>query len=231
MPRRDPAAHGRGGSGCPVIARSLLASAWFIPAWLGLAETPATACTSAYRLDVAVVAEHHPPAIRSGPGFADLRDLAARAGLPTRHPPFGFYAGVFGYTVEATADEPVGAGCGPTVHVRVRLFLAERVVGIGRDVPCRPDAVLAHYLAHAAQDDRLLGRYAGQVAAALDRMPLPASPTRPTRAGAEAAVAGAVRRTVDAQLRPYDDDRRRALDAADDDAELTRLRAACDRVL
>ena len=77
---------------------------------------------------VAVVAEHHSPAIRSGPGFADLRDLAARAGLPTRHPPFGFYAGVFGYTVEATADEPVGAGCGPTVHVRVRLFLAERVV-------------------------------------------------------------------------------------------------------
>ena len=41
----------------------------------------------------------------------------------------------------------------------------------------------------------------------------------------------AVRRAMDGLLRSYDDDRARALDAADSDEELDRLRGACGRAL
>ena len=45
------------------------------------------------------------------------------------------------------------------------------------------------------------------------------------------AVAAAVRRAMDDLLRPYDEDRRQALAAADSDEELAKLRGACGRGL
>lgn len=206
-----------------MIVGALLASAW-----LGPAMAPVAACTPEPRLDVAVVAEHHRPVVRSSYSLGELRGLAARSGGPPgRHPPLGFYAGTFGYTVEVTADKTGAPGCEPAMSVRVGMFLADRLIEIGADLPCRPAAVLSHYLAHAARDDELLGRYANRVAAALDRMSRSGLPGKSTRGNAEDAMAAAVRHTVEEQLRSYDEDRRQVLEAADNDEELARLRTAC----
>lgn len=209
----------------------MLVSAFLASAWLGPAVAPVAACTPEPRLDVAVLAEHHRPAVRSSYSLGELRGLAARSGPPGRHPPLGFYAGTFGYTVEVTADGTGAPGCNPAMSVSVRMFLADRLIEIGADLQCRPAAVLSHYLAHAGRDDELLSRYASRVAAALDRVPRSGLLGKSTRGKAEDTVAVAVRRAVEEQLRSYDEDRRQTLEAADDDEELDRLRTACSHDL
>lgn len=206
-------------------------NAAFVAGWL--AVSPAT-CSPPPRLDVAVVAEHTPPAVRSGRSLGQLREAAARAGHKGRHAPLGAYAGIFGYTVEVTAERSATPGCAAAMHVRVRMFLDERVVEVGADLGdrgCRPEAVLSHYLLYAEQDDRLLGLYARRAWAMFDRMPRSALLGAPGRGDAEEGVATAVRRVMDDLLRSYDDDRTRALDAADNDEELAKLRGACGRDL
>ena len=119
--------------------------------------SPIAACPPEPRLDVAVLAEHFPPAVRSSYTFDELNELAARMGRQGRHAPLGFYVGTFGYTV--SVEQVAGSGsahCDGAIRVQVRLLLGERLVEVGTDGPCRPEAVLSHYLVHADQDDRLL---------------------------------------------------------------------------
>lgn len=211
-----------------MTAGALIASGWLVSA------LSAASCPPPARLDVAVVAEHTPPAVRSGRTLGQLREAAARAGHKGRHAPLGSYAGVFGYTVEVTAEGSGTPGCAAALRVLIRMSLDERVVEVGADLGdrgCRPEVVLSHYLLYAEQDDRLLGLYARRAWAMFERMPRSALLGTPDRGDAAERMAAAVRRAMDDLLRSYDDDRTRALDAADDDGELAKLRGACGRDL
>lgn len=164
-----------------------------------------------------------------------MRDAAALAGHKGRHAPLGYYAGTFGYTVEVALHGARAPGCAPAIAVEVRLFLAERVVEVGSDLHAygyRSEAVLSHYLVHAREDDRLLSLYARRALAMFDRLPSSDLLGAPAPGDdVREAVAAGVRRAMDGLLRPYDDDRTRALDAADGDEELAKLRGACGRDL
>lgn len=209
-------------------------NAALVAGWLA-AASPVAACPPEPRMDIAVMAEHQPPAVRSGRSLARLRDAAALAGPKGRHAPLGLYAGVFGYTVEVALHGARAPGCAPAIAVEVRLFLAGRVVEVGSDLHahgCRPEAVLSHYLVHAEQDDRLLSFYARRALAMFDRLPSSDLLGAPAPGDdVREAVAAGVRRAMDGLLRPYDDDRARAQEAADGDEELARLRGACGRDL
>lgn len=209
----------------------MIASALHATAWLA-AAVPTVPCSSEPRFDIAVFAEHRPPIVRSNHSLSQLHALAARSAQPRKHAPLGFYAGTFGYTVEVTADKADPLGCVPAMHVRVRMFLADRLVEIGTDLQsrqCRPEAVLSHYLLHADQDDWLLSQYAHRALTMFDRMPRSELLGVPFQGDAREAVAVVVRRAMDELLLPYDEDRRRSLDAADSHEELARLRGACGR--
>ena len=200
--------------------------------WLALAS-PVAACPPEPRLDVAVLAEHFPPAVRSSYTFGELNELAAKMGRQGRHAPLGFYVGTFGYTVDVEpVAEPGSAHCDPAIRVQVRLLLGERLVEVGTGGPCRPEAVLSHYLVHADQDDRLLSRYASQATTMFDRMPRSELLGAPAPGDArEDAVETVVRRAMDGLLSSYDEDWKQASAAADSDEELARLREACGRNL
>lgn len=225
---RSPGVRSKAAAGLAVAAPL----ACGLPALPAAAGEAAAACPPRPRLGIAVVAEHRPPAVGASFSLGQLRDAAARSGRRGRHEPLGFYAGVFGYAVEVTAEGSATPGCAAALRARVRMFLDERVVEVGADLGdrgCRPEAVLSHYLLYAEQDDRLLGLYARRAWAMFDRMPRSAMLGAPGRGDAEERMAAAVRRAMDDLLRSYDDDRTRALDAADDDEELAKLRGACGR--
>ena len=200
--------------------------------WLALAS-PGAACSPEPQLDLAVLAERPPPAVRSSYTFSQLNELATQAGRQGRHAPLGFYIRTFSYgvTVEQVA-EPGSARCISAMRVQVRLLLSDRLVEVGTDGPCRPEAVLSHYLVHANQDDHLLSRYMSQAIAMFSRMPrselLGASAPEDARADAVEAV---VRRAMAELLRPFDEDWKRSSAAADTEEELARLRESCDRVI
>lgn len=197
----------------------------------GLAATPPGACLPEPRLTVAVIAEHHPPAVRSSYSLDELRAFAARSGRSLRHAPLGFYIGTFGYTVEVQASDAGQPGCRPDLAVVVRMMLADRLVELGEDLPCRRGAVLSHYLLHAAQDERLLSLYADRVWTALDRASMQGSLGGAGGGDTTDAVAEVVRRIVDEQLRPYNEERTQALVAVDTDEEVAKLGRACRRDL
>lgn len=198
--------------------------------WLA-STSPVAACSPEPRLTVSVVAEHHPPAVRSSYSLGQLRDFAARAGHRGQHAPLGFYAGTFGYTVDVRAEEAGAPGCASVMHVRVGMLLGDRLIEVGADGPCRPEAVLSHYLVHADQDDRLLSRYASRALAMFDRTPLTDLLGTAAQDNSREAVAVIVRRAMDGLLQSYDEDRPQALEAADSDEELAKLREACGRAL
>ena len=205
-------------------------NAALVAGWLA-AASPA-ACPPASRVDVTVTAEAEPPAIRSSHGLDRLREHSPLDGFKGWHAPLGYYAGVFGYTVEVTADPTATPGCVPALSVAVRLSLAGRVVEIGSDLHargCRPEVVLSHYLVHAGQDERLLVLYARRALALFDRTPPSDLLGAPVRGGIREAVAAGVRRVMDRLLEPYDEDRARSQDAADAGEELAKLRGACGR--
>lgn len=117
------------------------------------------------------------------------------------------------------------------MHVRVGMLLGDRLIEVGADGPCRPEAVLSHYLVHADQDDRLLSRYASRALAMFDRTPLTDLLGTAAQDNSREAVAVIVRRAMDGLLQSYDEDRPQALEAADSDEELAKLREACGRAL
>lgn len=168
----------------------------------------------------AVTAEHSPPVIKSSYTSADLRLLASQAAYRGPHPPWGFYAGTFGYGVEVSPPEAQGCA----VTVMVRLFLAPRLIEVSRDGPCRPEMIAEHYLLHARQDDLLLSRYAALTRDMLDSGQRPSG--RPGDSGRDAVIRS-VSTALDRLLEPFDEDRKRALAAADTEEELARLARRC----
>ena len=175
--------------------------------WLALAP-PVAACPPEPRLDLAVWAERPPPTVRHTHTFSQINELAMQAGRQGKHAPLGFYIRTFSYGVNVEqVAEPGLARCTSAMRVQVRLLLSDRLVEIGRDGPCRPEAVLSHYLVHANQDDHLLSRYVSQASAMFDRMPrselLGASAPESTRAEVVEAV---VRHAMTELLRPFDED-------------------------
>ena len=205
------------------VLAGLTAGALLIP------SQAAAACPAEPRLTVAVVAEHHPLVVRSSYSFAQLREFAASAGYRGLHAPFGFYAGTFGYSVEIRDAGAGQSGCKQAVHVQVGMILGGRLIEVGTDIPCRRDTVLSHYQRHAEQDDTLLSRYAGRALATFDRMSSMELLGTRTQDDVGEAVTGVVRSTMDGLLQSYGEDRERSLAAADSDAELLRLGAACGR--
>ena len=200
--------------------------------WLALAS-PIAACPAEPRLDIAVSTESVFPDVRSSYTFGQLNELASQAGRRGRHPPYGFYTGTFGYTVDVKRVEETGkARCAAAMRVEVRLLLKDRLVEIGTDGPCRLEAVLSHYLVHAAQNDRVLSHYASKAVAMFDGMPRSELLAAPMSDDAkEEVVAVGVRRAMDGLLRPFEEDWRQSSAAADNDEELVRLRAACGQNL
>lgn len=190
-------------------------------------EAASIACPAQPPMRVAVFAEHHPPAILSSYSYPQLREMAAQAGYKGPHAPFGLYAGTFGYSVDVQALKDGPAGCVTSMSVTVRMLLGDRRVEVGIDGPCRPEAVVAHYLLHTGHDDKLLTQYGSQALAMFDRMPHADLLGRPGLGGDREAVTAVVRGAMDELLRPYDDDRARALAAADNAAELASLQRAC----
>jgi len=111
--------------------------------------------------------------------------------------------------------------------LHVELKLVDRIVEIGTGGVCNQDAVTAHYLAHADQDDRLLRRYADLARSRLDVL-LGRDTSRfgQTR-NSDGALKSIAQSIIDDLLRNYDSDRKVALASADTSDELTRLRDAC----
>ena len=222
--------------GCKaVITSHTLAAGYFFAGLtagaLLIPSQAAAACPDEPRLTVAVVAEHHPLVMRSSYSFAQLREFAASAGYKGPHAPFGFYAGTFGYSVEIRDAEAGQPGCKQAVRVQVSMTLGSRLIEVGTDIPCRRDAVLSHYQRHAEQDDTLLSGYARRALVTFDRMSsAELLGTQMQDKGTE-AVTEVIRSIMDRLLQPYDLDRKAALAAADTDAELLRLSAACGRKL
>lgn len=189
----------------------------------------AAACLAEPQVTVVVVTEHRPPVIRFSYSFAQLREFAVTAGYRGLHAPFGFYTGTFGYSVEIKDAEIGRPGCKQAVHVQVGMILDGRLIEIATDVPCRREAVLSHYQRHAEQDDTLLERYAGRALATFDRLSSVGLLGTRTQADVTEAVTDLVRTTMNGLLQSYEEDRERSLAAADNDAELHRLVAACSR--
>ena len=201
-----------------LIAAGLPLGGLVLAAGAAYAQAPCPAPTTSF----AVTAEHYPPVVKSSYTSAELRALAARAAREGPHPPLGFYAGTFGYGVEAIPD---GArGC--AITVTVRLFLASRLVEVATDGPCKPAVIAEHYLLHARQDDLLLSRYAAQARAMLDRIER-GNPSGHQDGGEREALVRQVSRELEQLLEPYDPERERALRAADTDDALARLAQGC----
>lgn len=195
-----------------------------------LAAAPAAAgCPPGAGLQVSVVAEHHPPVVQSSYSLNQLRAMAAEAGHQSAHPPLGFYAGMFGYSVDVRGRAVRAPGCAADVEVQVNLILHERVVEVGVGGPCEADGVASHYLLHGAQDDRLLSRYAALARARLDAARMSGLLAASGAGNGSGALIAVVRSIMDELLEPFDADRKQALAAADTPEELARLRALCGR--
>ncbi|GEM_PF-6596291 len=197
------------------------------------AIVPIAACPPELALDI--VAEHHPPAVRSSYSLGQIREFAARMGRPAKHEPFGFYASTFGYVVDVAPVAPAIKGCKPAVTARVRLVLGGRLIEVGSDIQnrhCQRDVILSHYMLHAQYDDKALSAYANRAMDALGQMPtaelLGGSPVPGT---AVDAATEAIRHAMDKVLLSYERDRAEALTLADSPEELNRLAGACMRAL
>ncbi|MGE0372900.1 MAG: hypothetical protein AB7Q01_13530 [Gammaproteobacteria bacterium] len=192
---------------------------------------PAAGCTP--RLDLTVIAGHLPPAIRSTYDFDEIRALATRARRSLRHEALGFYASTFGYQVEVDLRTAPGSTC-DVVVAQVRLILGSRFIEIAKDLEargCRRDIVVSHYMLHAQHDDRALSAYANRALEALKAQPEAHLLGDPGQRDPRDAVTASIQKIMDNVLESYDEERRNALAAADNDEELKRLSGACIRAL
>ena len=193
------------------------------------AAPAAAACPPGAGVQVSVVAEHHPPVVQSSYSLDQLRAMGAEAGHGGTHPPLGFYAGTFGYSVDVRGQAARVPGCVATLEVQVSLSLYDRVIEVGVGGPCEADGVASHYLLHGAQDDRLLSRYAALARARLEAARASGLLAASTAGGGHDALIATVRSIMDEMLEPFDTDRKQAFAAADTPEELARLRALCGR--
>jgi len=193
--------------------------------------TPVAACTP--KLDLTVIADHLPPAIQSTYDLEEIRALAKSMGRPLRHDALGFYASTFGYKIGVDLRKPVGAECGVVV-AEVRLILGGRLIEIARDLEarsCQRDVVVSHYKLHAQQDDKALSAYANRALEALRTRPEAHLLGDPGQGDLRDTATASIQKVMDEVLESYDQDRGRALAAADNDEELKRFSGACIRAL
>jgi hypothetical protein len=192
-----------------------------------LTSVPTSTCTP--KIDVAVIAEHLPPAIRSTYDLDEIRELAKRSGRPLRHETLGFYLSTFGYNVGVDIKKGVGSEC-DVVIAQVRLILDGRLIEIPKDLEslsCQRDVVVSHYMLHAQFDDKALSVYANRAHERLRTSRL----GDPGQADLRDTTAAAIRKVMDEVLQSYDQDRGNALAAADNATELNRLSGACARAI
>jgi len=176
---------------------------------------------------VAIGVRHEIPVIQYSYSAGQIADLASRAGYKGPHAPLGFYFGQLKYKVDIQALPPSDSACLPSYAIRLDLHLGNRIIEIGTGGPCKRDAMVAHYLSHASQDDRLLREYADLARERLGK--LVGSHAIPTEQSSDPndgmkALAG---RIIEDLLRTYDSDRQSALASADTSEELKRLTSAC----
>ena len=193
---------------------------------------PVAACPPEVALDV--LAEHHPPAVRSSYHLDQIRDFAIRMGRPAKHEPLGFYASTFGYTVDVQPAAMEMPGCKPAVTARVRLILGGRLVEIGADLQsrgCQRDVILSHYMLHAQYDDGALSTYANRAMEALGQISTAELLGNPAQGNLVDNATESIRRAMDKVLLSYDKERAEAMALADNPEELNKLSNACRRTL
>jgi hypothetical protein len=192
---------------------------------------PASDCTP--RLDLTVIADHLPPALRSTYDLDEIRVLATRTGRPLRHEALGFYVSTFGYKVGVDLGKPVGAECG-VVIAEVRLILGNRLIEVARDLEarsCQRDVVVSHYKLHAQHDDKALNAYANRAFEALKTKPEGDLLGDPGQGDVRDRATAAIGQVMDEVLESFSEDRGHALAAADNEEELKRISGACIRAL
>jgi hypothetical protein len=192
---------------------------------------PATACTP--QLDMTVIAEHLPPAIRSTYDLDEIRTFAKRTGKPLRHEVFGFYISAFGYKIGVDLKKPPGSECG-VVIAQVRLILGDRLIEIANDLTarnCQRELIVSHYKLHAQQEDKALTAYANRAHETLKTKPTAYLLGDPGQADMRDTAAAAIQSVMDEVMESFDQDRSNALAAADNEVELNRLSGACARAL
>jgi len=196
-----------------------------------IASDTFAACTANPKVaSVAVGVLHETPAVGYNYHVTQIADLARQMGYKGAHPPLGLYAGTLDYRVNVqfapnsgTAEQP----CTSALALQFELKLVDRIVEVGTGGGCNSDAVTAHYLAHADQDDRLLRRYADLARSRLDSLVGNDTSRFGRNNDSEGTLKSLAQSIIDDLLRNYDADRKVALASADTSDELARLRDAC----
>ncbi len=199
---------------------------------LMMTTVPVAACPPEMALDV--LAEHHPPTVRSSYNLDQIREFATHMGRPAKHEPLGFYASIFGYTVDVQQTAVGMPGCKPAVAARVRLILGGRLVEIGADLQshgCQRNVILSHYMLHAQYDDEALSAYANRAMDALGKISTTELLGNQAQGSLVDNAAESIRRTMDKVLLSYDNVRAEAMALADNPEELNKLTNACRRTL
>jgi hypothetical protein len=192
---------------------------------------PSAACTP--KLDMTVIAEHLPPAVRSTYDLDEIRMFARRTGRPLRHEALGFYISTFGYKIGVDLKKGVGSEC-DVIIAQVRLILGGRLIEIAKDLEargCQREVVVSHYMLHAQHDDKALSAYANRALETLKTRPEAHLLGDPGLGDMRDTAAAAIQRVMDEVLESFDQDRGNALAAADNEVELNRLSGACIRAL
>jgi len=179
---------------------------------------------------VAVGVIHDTPSVRYNYHVAQIADLARRMDYKGAHPPYGFYVSSLAYSVNVQVVPPATVAdpaCLSAIALHFELKLVERIVEVGTGGACDQDAVTAHYLAHADQDDRLLRRYSQLARSRLDSLVGNDTSQFGRSRDPEESLRSIARSIIEDLLGNYDSDRKVALASADTSDELTRLRDAC----
>jgi len=176
---------------------------------------------------VAIEVRHEIPVIQYSYSAGQIADFASRAGYKGPHAPLGFYFGQLKYKVDIQALSPSDSACLPVYAIRLDLHLGNRVVEIGTGGSCRRDAMVAHYLSHAAQDDRLLREYAELARERLGKLVGSHAIHTEQSSDPQSGMKALAQEIIETLLRTYDSDRQNALSSADTSEELKNLRSAC----
>lgn len=190
---------------------------------VGSCQVPPTAL-----YDVSLVAE--PVTIATGYSLADIATLARGSSGKAGHPPFGFYMGLFGYSIDM-AHALLAGQCPERIAVHVSMSISGRRIEIGHELAsrkCLYSAFLTHYRKHADDDVAIVEHYRKQVERTLQERPvlLPGSASTVT----PLSRAEMVRRTagiIEIALKRLSEDRAASAKRVDTPDEIERLTDAC----
>ena len=193
-----------------------------LPGILWIATLPT--CSEQPAITIDLLAVHNPPIIRSDFDTKQLEALATKSGLLRKHPPLGFYAGLFGYTIDVRFGRDANS-CIRIVSIRLNMQLFDRRIEIADDLrrePCRYQLVLDHYKRHAAADDQVFSVYARRVEQALRK-----APSEQILKGDSSSIKQAVAELAERALASFGAARDAIRDSVDTPEEVAKLVHGC----